>query len=152
MEVVINIQQGGGGPIWHSFGIRGWPPNFCLIPYMEPVPTIQLLSSQKKFWVTILWPPPIKTKTNYEQIYPFVSNSWWKIWTFPPFWLFLYKISGVATIAQGKICQRDFCPMTQLSKETIDQWDFCPRKLLQVKSFLRIIFVFSIESYHIHWL
>ena len=47
---------------------------------------------------------------------------------------------GVATIVQGAIvqgdsCPRDFCPMTQLSKQTIVHGDFGPRsKSYQVKA------------------
>ena len=59
---------------------------------------------------------------------------------------------GVATIVQGSIvqgdsCQRDFCPMTQLSKETIVQWYFCPRRLLPVKSLFKLIFLIFYWKY-----
>ena len=47
---------------------------------------------------------------------------------------------GVATIVQGDSFPMDFFPMTQLSKETIVQWDFCPRKLLPLKGLLKLIF------------
>ena len=56
---------------------------------------------------------------------------------------------GVATIVQGTLvqgdsCPRDFCPMTQLSKQTIVQGDFCPRsKFYQVKA-AHIIFSLTI--------
>ena len=43
---------------------------------------------------------------------------------------------------QGDSCPRDFCPMTQLSKQTFVQGDFCPRKCLTVKSLLKLIFLF----------
>ena len=55
--------------------------------------------------------------------------------------------AGVATIVQGtKVqedsCPRDFCPMKQLSKQTLVQGDCCPRKRLLVKSLLKLIFLF----------
>ena len=46
------------------------------------------------------------------------------------------------TIFQGNSCPRDFCPMSQLSKQTIVQGDFCPTKHLPVKSLLTLIFLF----------
>ena len=49
---------------------------------------------------------------------------------------------GVATLVQGTIvqgdsCPWDFCPMTQLSKESFVQCDFYPKKLLPDKSLLK---------------
>ena len=54
---------------------------------------------------------------------------------------------GVATIVHGTIvqgdsCPRDFCPMTQLSKQTIVRGDFFPRKHLPVKSLLNTFVLF----------
>ena len=50
-------------------------------------------------------------------------------------------------------CPRENCPRRQLSKgllsnDTVVQADFCPRKRLLVKSLLKLIFLFSIETYH----
>ena len=62
---------------------------------------------------------------------------------------------GAATIVQGTFVQgdsspRDISPMTQLSKQTIVQENFCSRRRLPVKSLLKLIFLFfSIETYHI---
>ena len=48
-------------------------------------------------------------------------------------------------IVQGDSCPWDFCPKTELSKETIFRCDFCPRKVLPVKSFAQII-LFSSDN------
>ena len=58
--------------------------------------------------------------------------------------IFTCKI-GVATIVQGTIVQgnsspRDISPMTQLSKQTIVQGDFCPRSTFDVVKAAHIIF------------
>ena len=65
---------------------------------------------------------------------------------------FLMRPSGVSTIVQetivqGDSCPRDFCPITQLSKQAFVQGDFCPRKRFLVKSLLKLIFLFFIDSY-----
>ena len=36
-------------------------------------------------------------------------------------------------------CPREFCPMTQLSKQTIVPGDFCTKKLLPIKIFLYLL-------------
>ena len=47
-------------------------------------------------------------------------------------------------IVQGDSCPSEFCPMTQFSIETIVQWKFCPSRLLQEKSLLKLIlFIFD---------
>ena len=53
---------------------------------------------------------------------------------------------GAATIVQGTIvqghgCPREFCPMTQLSKQTIFQGDFCPRSKFDEVEAAHIIFL-----------
>ena len=55
-------------------------------------------------------------------------------------------LKGVATIVQGTLvqgdsCPRDFCPMTQLSKQTIVQGDFCPRSKFDEMIAAHIIFL-----------
>ena len=59
-------------------------------------------------------------------------------------------MDGVATFVQGTIvqgdsCPRDFCPMTQLSKQTIVQGDFCPRSKFDIVKAAHIIFFHCIK-------
>ena len=56
-----------------------------------------------------------------------------------------FNLKGVATIFQGTIvqgdsCPRDFCPMTQLSKPTFVQGDFCTRSKFDKVKAAHIIF------------
>ena len=61
----------------------------------------------------------------------------------------LMVLHGVATIVQGTVvqgdsCPRNFCPMTQLSKQTFVQGDFCPRSYFDKVKAAHIIF-FTIQ-------
>ena len=68
---------------------------------------------------------------------------------------YAYAKEGVATFVQGTVIQGDHGPRGQmfkgqLSKATLVQGNFFPRKLLPVTSLLKLFFLFSIEYYDLN--